>query len=175
MAYLVGSDGQIFELTTSSATIGRGATNDVSLQHDRRVSRHHAELRRDAGQWVVTDLVSRNGVFVNGQRVETQPLLSGDELAVGDTVLVFREPDDPEATEAGFDRHPAGEPDLPLSKRERDVITLVANGRTDRQIADELHISISTVRSHLDRVGERTGHRRRSDLTRLAMQLGLVQ
>ena len=62
----------------------------------------------------------------------------------------------------------------PLSARERELVVLVAQGRTDRQIASQLFISVSTVRSHLDRVREKTGCRRRADLTRLALQVGLL-
>ena len=61
-----------------------------------------------------------------------------------------------------------------LSARERELVTLVAQGRTDAQIAAELYISIRTVRSHLDRIRDKTGCRRRADLTRLALTAGLV-
>jgi predicted ATPase/DNA-binding CsgD family transcriptional regulator len=61
-----------------------------------------------------------------------------------------------------------------LSPRERELVTLVARGRTDAQIAGELHISIRTVRSHLDRIRDKTGCRRRADLTRLALNAELV-
>ena len=47
-------------------------------------------------------------------------------------------------------------------------------GRTDAQIAAELFISVRTVRSHLDRIRDKTGYRRRADLTRLALAEGLV-
>jgi DNA-binding CsgD family transcriptional regulator len=61
-----------------------------------------------------------------------------------------------------------------LSARERELVTLVAQGRTDVQIAGQLYISIRTVRSHLDRIRDKTGCRRRADLTRLALAEGLV-
>jgi DNA-binding CsgD family transcriptional regulator len=61
-----------------------------------------------------------------------------------------------------------------LSGRERELVTLVAQGRTDAQIAAQLYISIRTVRSHLDRIRDKTGGRRRADLTRLALTEGLV-
>jgi DNA-binding CsgD family transcriptional regulator len=57
-----------------------------------------------------------------------------------------------------------------LSARERELVTLVAQGRTDAQIAAQLYISIRTVRSHLDRIPDKTGARRRADLTRLALR-----
>ena len=61
-----------------------------------------------------------------------------------------------------------------LSARERELVTLVAQGRTDAQIAAQLYISVRTVRSHLDRIRDKTGCRRRADLTRLALSAGLV-
>ena len=61
-----------------------------------------------------------------------------------------------------------------LSARERELVTLVAQGRTDAQIAAELYISVRTVRSHLDQIRDKTGARRRADLTRLALTEGLV-
>jgi len=61
-----------------------------------------------------------------------------------------------------------------LSSRERELVTLVAQGRTNAQIAAELYISARTVGSHLDRIRDKTGCRRRADLTRLALTTGLV-
>jgi DNA-binding CsgD family transcriptional regulator len=61
-----------------------------------------------------------------------------------------------------------------LSSRERELVTLVAQGRTDADIAAQLYISIRTVRSHLDRIRDKTGCRRRADLTRLALGAELV-
>ncbi|HEU5391445.1 MAG TPA: LuxR C-terminal-related transcriptional regulator [Streptosporangiaceae bacterium] len=61
-----------------------------------------------------------------------------------------------------------------LSAREQELVTLVAQGRTNAQIAAELHISIRTVGSHLDRIRDKTGCRRRTDLTRLALSTHLV-
>ena len=61
-----------------------------------------------------------------------------------------------------------------LSARERELVTLVAQGRTNAQIAAQLYISVRTVGSHLDRIRDKTGCRRRADLTRLALAEGLV-
>jgi predicted ATPase/DNA-binding CsgD family transcriptional regulator len=72
-------------------------------------------------------------------------------------------------------RGPQAPPGLAqLSARERELVILVALGRTDAQIAAQLYISVRTVRSHLDRIRDKTGCRRRADLTRLALQAGLV-
>jgi DNA-binding CsgD family transcriptional regulator len=69
---------------------------------------------------------------------------------------------------------PAGPGPGRLSARERELVTLVARGRTDAQIAAQLYISIRTVRSHLDRIRDKTGCRRRADLTRLALTAALI-
>ena len=70
---------------------------------------------------------------------------------------------------------PAAAPDAGrLSAREQELVALVAQGRTDAQIAAQLCISIRTVRSHLDRIRDKTGCRRRADLTRLALTAGLI-
>jgi DNA-binding NarL/FixJ family response regulator len=67
------------------------------------------------------------------------------------------------------------EPDRPgLSRREREVLALVAAGETDQAIARRLTIGRTTVRSHLDSIRDKTGRRRRAELTRLAVEEGLV-
>jgi len=79
-------------------------------------------------------------------------------------LLVTEEPQEP-ASADGLPR---------LSTREQELVTLVARGRTNTQIAEQLHISVHTVRSRLDRIRDKTGCRRRADLTRLALQANLV-
>ncbi|MGL5816748.1 MAG: response regulator [Phycicoccus sp.] len=64
---------------------------------------------------------------------------------------------------------------LDLTDREREVLALVARGLTDQEVGKELVISIRTVRSHLDHIRTKTGARRRADLTRLAVQEGLLE
>jgi DNA-binding CsgD family transcriptional regulator len=69
---------------------------------------------------------------------------------------------------------PAAPGSGPLSARERELVRLVAQGRTNAEIADEPFISVRTVSSHLDRIRDKTGCRRRADLTCLALAAGLV-
>ena len=78
-------------------------------------------------------------------------------------------------TEDPGPRQPGAPPGLArLSARERELVTLVAQGATDAQIAARLYISVRTVRSHLDRIRDKTGCRRRADLTRLTLAAGLI-
>ena len=76
---------------------------------------------------------------------------------------------------AGDPATPQAPPELSqLSPREHELVTLVARGGTNAQIAIQLYISIRTVGSHLDPIRDKTGCRRCTDLTRLALQAGLV-
>ncbi len=61
-----------------------------------------------------------------------------------------------------------------LTTREREVLALVAAGETDRDIAEHLTIATTTVHSHLDRIRDKTGARRRAELTNLAHRLGIA-
>jgi MshEN domain/FHA domain len=73
--------------------IGRHSTNDIPLP-DRTVSKRHAVIGRVRGQAVVKDLDSRNGTFVNGQKVEKAILSCGDRLKVGSVMLRFFQEDE---------------------------------------------------------------------------------
>jgi predicted ATPase/DNA-binding CsgD family transcriptional regulator len=62
----------------------------------------------------------------------------------------------------------------PLSEREREIVALVAGGATDAQIAERLFLSVNTVGSHLERIRDKTGVRRRAELVRYAIQAGIA-
>lgn len=69
--------------------IGRHAKNDITLD-DTQVSRNHAHIRRIEDRFVLSDLGSANGVFVNGEVVLTpRTLADGDVIEIGDTKLTF--------------------------------------------------------------------------------------
>jgi FHA domain len=65
--------------------LGRAPDGDVVFdpEFDRDASGNHAEARRQGAGWLLVDLKSRNGTFVNGERVEQRPLTSGDEVTFG--------------------------------------------------------------------------------------------
>jgi two-component system, NtrC family, sensor kinase len=87
--------GARYELDTngSSALIGREAGNRIQL-HDTEVSRRHAEVRRVGEKFVLADLNSSNGTFVNNERVTLRELTSGDQVQVGRSVMLFTGPGD---------------------------------------------------------------------------------
>jgi Protein of unknown function (DUF3662)/FHA domain len=82
-------DDRRYVLDGARATIGRSRDADCVLR-DPNVSRHHAELRRSsAGDWTIADLGSTNGVKVNGRRVGSTRLKSGDQVTLGTTTFRF--------------------------------------------------------------------------------------
>ena len=153
------------ELTAEPATLGRDDDCDIVVD-DPQVSRRHARVEVEGSQWRVVDLKSRNGTFVNNHRVTSASLRSGDDVRIGQTTLTFHTSEDPRAT---IPAGQGGAEGLELTSREREVLALVADGNTDRQIAVALVININTVQSHLDRIRDKTGCRRRAELTRWAL------
>jgi hypothetical protein len=74
-------------------TVGRGRAAGIRIA-DPHASRVHARLRVGPGGTTIEDLRSKNGVRVNGVRVERRPfpLSPGDEVSIGDTLLALEEP-----------------------------------------------------------------------------------
>ena len=81
--------GLVFPLSDSETTIGREAKNAVCL-NDASVSREHCVVNRtDDARFVLLDLDSFNGTFVNGTPVQEKELKHGDQVAVGDVLMFF--------------------------------------------------------------------------------------
>ena len=83
---IVGEDGaeQVFDFSEARVKIGRGRDNEIVLPDSQKgVSRTHAELRYENGHYVVVDLQSQNGTWINGRRVERAELPFGAELTIG--------------------------------------------------------------------------------------------
>jgi DNA-binding CsgD family transcriptional regulator len=68
---------------------------------------------------------------------------------------------------------PADSPAGPLSARERQIMALLAGGARNAKIAETLFVTPNTVRTHLDRIRDKTGARNRAELTRYAIQAGI--
>lgn len=85
--------------------IGRSAMCDIDISHE-GVSRQHAVLIRNDTSTVIVDLKSRNGIYVNGERVERQVLINKDIIMLGDHRLKFVDPSvtsRPSLRDAGWD------------------------------------------------------------------------
>lgn len=82
-------------------TIGRNMSNTVTLEDD-VVSRDHALIRREGGSYVVVDLGSANGTFVNNRPISSPVILqNNDELRIGDAVFIVRYTGESETTASG--------------------------------------------------------------------------
>ena len=101
-----------YPLTGLMKEIGRTSECDLCIPDDERISRVHSRVDWDGATWVVVDLGSTNGTWVNGELVEERRLEAGDVLEIGDTKLRF----------------------LPLEvgdEKVRKKITRIAQGPTD--------------------------------------------
>jgi pSer/pThr/pTyr-binding forkhead associated (FHA) protein len=86
IAHVTGSkNGTVEEFERESVLIGRGAQNDLAFDPfgDAVVSSQHAEIRREDDRYVLYDMGSLNGTFLNGCPVKRAALNSGDEIGLG--------------------------------------------------------------------------------------------
>lgn len=85
--------GRRFELDHPVISIGRESGNSIRLR-DTEVSRRHGEIRQDGDGWVLVDLGSSNGTFIEQNRIETHRLRTGDRIQIGKTWLLFTRADE---------------------------------------------------------------------------------
>ena len=172
------------ELAADRSTIGKAGENDIAVDDDATASGLHAVLERFAAGWCVTDLGSSNGTWVNGERIwASRRLRHGDEIRIGQTRLVFRDPLAPAgaATEVEL-AAPA------LTTREHDVLValcrpllardMFTEPASTRTIADELVITQAAVKQHLanlyDKFGVGAEGSRRARLANEALRRGAI-
>jgi len=80
--------GSRYAISGQVTMLGRHPDSTVFLD-DVTVSRRHAEIRADAGRYVISDVGSLNGTYVNGSRVDSVELAEGDQVQIGKFKLVF--------------------------------------------------------------------------------------
>ncbi len=150
-------------------TIGRRVSNDVALPWDGEVSRLHSELERIGGDWIVCDEgLSHNGTFVNGERVRgRRRLRGGDVISVGETLIAFCAPPSPSTTATTAAHRLASAVEVtPAQRRVLEALCRPLAGpgyaapASNQQIADELVISVETVKGTLSALFERFGLQR---------------
>lgn len=79
----------VYNLECDEILIGRHAMADIRIQ-DMSVSRYHAILNVTDGKWMITDIGSKSGVFVNGEPVRHIRLYESDVITLGNRSLIFR-------------------------------------------------------------------------------------
>lgn len=93
-AFLIVEGVKVFPLIESVVNIGRRLDNQLVID-DPRVSRNHAQLRSIKGRFVVFDLNSTGGTFVNGQRTSQSVLYPGDVISLAGVALIFGQDNPP--------------------------------------------------------------------------------
>jgi hypothetical protein len=181
----VGSTRDKIPLRGEKVTIGQASTNDVPLAFDRTASRVHCVIEPVASRWCVRDLSSRNGTFVNGERIwGEQPLRGGDEIRVGTVRFVVRLED----AGAHVDETVGAETGPALTRREREVLIALCSPMfsgdvfrepaSTRQIASDLVVTEAAVKQHLSRLYDKFGifeqEGRRARLANEAIRRGAV-
>jgi predicted component of type VI protein secretion system len=87
---LGGAEGETYSLRDGVTSVGRDTDNDIQLMTD-RVSRHHARFTNLSAVCRLEDLNSTNGTLVNGRKITSYDLKSGDEVTIGELVMRFEE------------------------------------------------------------------------------------
>ena len=177
---------ELVTLDADAVTLGKADSNDVVLKADRSVSRLHAVLERFRASWCIRDLDSRNGTYVNSERVlGGRPLRSGDQIRLGRTEIVYRIEDadrDDSVTEMG-----KAPPEL--TPREREVLIAlcqpVISGdvftepASVRDLAGSLVVTEAAVKAHLLRLYGKfeipEGPHRRARLANEAVRRGAIR
>ena len=151
---MAASSSSAFE-SGANVSVGREASSDLPLAWDAQVSRVHARFERVGDDWeLIDDGPSRNGTFVNGERLNgRRRLRDGDTLRFGNTTATFRSP---AAEQVGAAEAPAA---VALSSTQRRVLAALcrpykgrsgfASPASDEQIAEELFLAVGAVQAHL--------------------------
>jgi hypothetical protein len=161
-------------------TVGADPSNGVCIGDDATVSGLHAVLESYGSGWAVRDLGSRNGTYLNGERVLAERTLhDGDELRLGSTRLVFRDRANAAADKRGRTAVLGGELRPELTRRERDVLVALCRPLASsdpfpqpasiRAIATELVVTDAAVKQHLAHLYDKFGLDRPSENRRIRL------
>lgn len=97
-AFLIVNGAEVFPLVAKIINIGRAYDNHLVIE-DPRISRYHAQLRSIQGRYLIFDLDSTGGTFVNGQRVRQADLSPGDVITLADIPLIYGQDNENPSTE----------------------------------------------------------------------------
>ncbi|HEX9161098.1 MAG TPA: FHA domain-containing protein [Thermoanaerobaculia bacterium] len=127
--FFVGLDGteKSYRLQTHRPfTVGRDPGNDIILR-DPKVSRHHAEVVFERGFFVLHDLASANGTYVNGKRVRVAPLTHGAKVRMGNSYGRFSEElptEEAESSSEPYEQIPSAQPIPTAPHQKAGALTL---------------------------------------------------
>jgi DNA-binding CsgD family transcriptional regulator len=159
---------RVFFLSEEMCHIGRNVNEcHVWVRPERTdISRKHATIERQQLSYILYDAQSKYGTFVNGQRVNGPwRLTTGDIIGLAGTrdMLIFRD-----------SSHQTMQLIEPLTDRELEVLRLVATGLTNQAIADELTLSVNTVKERLKNIFLKLGVETRTEAVHTAQRHQLI-
>ena len=149
-----------FPLIRDVVLIGRHPNCDLNVL-DRFASRYHARIEHNKPGWHIVDKGSRNGTFLNGERISEATLAIGDTLKIGHTTMVVTKgteegpvshPDDEDNTPLDREHHCPATLNGQLTEKQTEVLTLLRSGLSQKEIAVKLHRSEHTVHTHVERI-----------------------
>jgi DNA-binding CsgD family transcriptional regulator len=168
--------GTVIRLDQDVATLGR-RTDNAYVVADPRISRVHAEIRKEAGAVIVTDLGSSGGTSVNGNEVSGPTVINhGDKVSFGPVTATF---EDPATASKGEDitqvlEVPKVETGPHLSPRQSQVLALMAEGMTNAEIGEQLGVTERTIKAYAQELYDKLGVRNRAGAVAEAAKLGLL-
>jgi PAS domain S-box-containing protein len=157
--------------------IGNETGHTLVAEERAKIDAEWKELVR-TGEYYGDRIVDR----ADGRRIRVQfsahaSTASGRWLAFVIVLSARVEPDGPEliAADAAIGARPPAQSGPRLTRRERDVVRLVALGAGTRQVASDLFVAPDTVRSHVRNAMSKTGARTRAQLVAIALAEGLIE
>ncbi len=160
------------KLVQGTFIVGRDSTCDLVLS-DTSVSRRHAEIVIDEHSLTVRDLTSKNGTFVDNERIESHVVQTGEQVRFGSVSFIVAT----NGLECGFSDSDAetqsvddvssttgNDPGGLLTPAEFRVFELLLEGNAEKKIAQQLQVSRHTVHNHVRRIYEALRVHSRSEL-----------
>jgi DNA-binding CsgD family transcriptional regulator len=166
-------------IKTRKQIIGRAPECAIQL-FDERVSRQHAKIWERGGVAFIRDLKSRNGTFVNGERVERCTLLSGKTLRIGDISFeVITSQSSVRSNAFARGNATTVKHEIPvgvintnfagLSDGQRQVLRLLVQGASEKEVATTLSLSYHTIHAHVKQIYRQLEVRSRGELIALCL------
>jgi pSer/pThr/pTyr-binding forkhead associated (FHA) protein len=120
-------------------TVGRRSDNDIVIDHP-TVSGHHGRLRREENHFVVEDLGSTNGTFINGRRVKSGSIKDRDQIGIAGHILDFYDDDSVQIPLTVVEKEqepPPLPPSPPRASAASETASVTAEGQTEAEVASD--------------------------------------
>jgi uncharacterized RDD family membrane protein YckC len=91
ISYTADGAQEVFNLALPLTKIGRLKDNHIAMSNEKAVSGHHCEIYMEGNQFMIRDLGSTNGVYINNRKVDNSPLVDGDKIKLGFKIFRFKQ------------------------------------------------------------------------------------